>query len=251
VDTSRSVHETASAVLTECLDALIDRIVNDWRPLLDGWRASDPGRATIARIDERVRQGARVYPAAVFRALELTPASEVRVVILGQDPYHGEGQATGLAFSVSRGKPFPPSLRNVFKELQRDIRVPLPATGDLRHWARQGVLLLNTCLTVEDAQPGAHEAWGWESLTDIVIARLAGDLRPKVFMLWGARAQRKLDLIEERGALHLTLCCNHPSPLSASRPPRPFLGASHFSQASLFLARERRDTPIIDWRLDA
>ena len=251
MDTSRVDHEPGGTWLKEPLDALIDRIDNDWRPLLDSWRASDQGHSTIARIDERVRKGARVYPAAVFRALELTPAAEVRVVILGQDPYHGEGQATGLAFSVSPGKPFPPSLRNIFKELQRDIRVPLPATGDLSHWARQGVLLLNTCLTVEDAEPGAHETWGWESLTDLVISRLAADPCLKVFMLWGAWAQRKLSLIEDRCAEHLTLCCNHPSPLSASRPPRAFVGASHFSQASLFLAVGRGDTPIIDWRLGA
>jgi uracil-DNA glycosylase len=249
--TLRCEDEQGSTLLLEPLDALIDRIDNDWRSLLDAWRSSEQGRATILRVDERVRAGVKVYPAGVFRALAMTPAAAARVVILGQDPYHGAGQADGLAFSVPCGKSFPPSLRNIFKELQRDIRVAAPSTGDLSHWAEQGVLLLNSCLTVEDAKAGSHSVWGWQFLTDLIIDRLVSDSRPKVFMLWGGWAQRKLGLIKDRGGQHLTLLCNHPSPLSAMRPPRPFLGASHFSQASDFLMAQHGDSAIINWRLGA
>jgi uracil-DNA glycosylase len=249
VNAAHAEYESASARLLEPLDSLIDQVDSDWRPLLNDWRLSDPGRATISRVDERVRQGATVYPAAVFRALEMTPAADTRVVILGQDPYHGDGQANGLAFSVSRGKPIPPSLRNIFKEMQRDVFLGSPATGDLSHWAQQGVLLLNACLTVDAGKAGAHSAWGWQLLTDSIIGQLAADRRPKVFMLWGSWAQQKLRLIKDRGPEHLTLLCNHPSPLSAGRPPRPFFGACHFSQASKFMDERRGDVRNIDWRI--
>jgi len=157
----------------------------------------------------------------------------VRVVILGQDPYHGRGQAEGLAFSVAPGVPFPPSLRNIFKELQRDLGEPFPPLhlpgGSLERWARKGVLLLNTCLTVEEGLPASHSGKGWEVLTDAVIRHVSDNAQPCVFMLWGAHAQGKRALID--AGRHLVLAANHPSPLSALRPPAPFIGCGHFSQA--------------------
>jgi uracil-DNA glycosylase len=166
------------------------------------------------------------------------------VVILGQDPYHGPSQAHGLAFSVPPGVRPPPSLRNIFLELQRDLGGAPPSDGSLERWARQGVLLLNAVLTVEDGSPGAHARLGWESLTTTLLARLAGDARPKVFMLWGAQAQAQARRAEV-GEPHLVLEANHPSPLSARRPPAPFLGCRHFSRANEFLAAHNRG--VIDW----
>jgi len=168
-----------------------------------------------------------------LRALLLTPPEEVRVVILGQDPYHGRGQAEGLAFSVAPGVALPPSLRNIFKELQRDLGTPFPEFpnpgGSLVRWAQRGVLLLNTCLTVEEGQPASHSNRGWEVLTDAVIQHVSQHAKPSVFMLWGAHAQSKKSLIDT--SRHLVLMSNHPSPLSALRPPVPFLGNAHFSKA--------------------
>ncbi len=158
------------------------------------------------------------------------------MVILGQDPYHGRGQAHGLAFSVPPGVRVPPSLRNIFKEIERDLGTPPPAFpvpgGSLVHWAEQGALLLNTVLTVEEAQPGSHAKRGWEVLTDALIAHVAGEAQPVVFMLWGAHAQSKRALIT--APQHLVLCANHPSPLSALRPPVPFIGCGHFGKARAF-----------------
>jgi uracil-DNA glycosylase len=182
---------------------------------------------------QRLEGGATIFPPQPLRALQLTPPESVRVVILGQDPYHGRGQAEGLAFSVAPGVALPPSLRNIFKELQRDLGTPLPAFpdpgGSLVRWARQGVLLLNTCLTVEEGQPASHAGKGWEVLTDAVIASVSQHTSHTVFMLWGNHAQGKRHLIEAKR--HLVLCANHPSPLSALRPPIPFMGCGHFSQA--------------------
>jgi uracil-DNA glycosylase len=158
------------------------------------------------------------------------------VVILGQDPYHGRGQAEGLAFSVAPGVPLPPSLRNIFKELERDLGTPFPRFpmpgGSLVKWATHGVLLLNTCLTVEEGQPASHSGRGWELLTDAVIRHVAETGRPTVFMLWGAHAQGKRALID--GKRHKILLANHPSPLSALRPPLPFIGCGHFGEAKLW-----------------
>ena len=176
-----------------------------------------------------------IYPPEPLRALALTPLHSTRVVILGQDPYHGPGQAEGLAFSVPPGVKIPPSLRNIFKELQRDLGLPPAASGHLGAWARRGVLLLNTCLTVEDGAPASHAKLGWEALTDALIQAAAQDAAPKVFMLWGAHAQAKAALIAAAGPQHLLLQANHPSPLSATRPPRPFIGCGHFSQAAAWL----------------
>ena len=189
-------------------------------------------------LQQRLDGGAVVFPPQPLRALQLTAPESVRVVILGQDPYHGRGQAEGLAFSVATGVQIPPSLRNIFKELQRDPGVPAPAWpvpgGSLVRWARQGVLLLNTCLTVEEGLPASHAGRGWERFTDAVIRLVSQGADPVVFLLWGAHAQSKRDLIDARR--HLVLSANHPSPLSALRPPAPFIGCGHFSQTLAWLA---------------
>jgi uracil-DNA glycosylase len=234
--------------LEEPLPVLLDRVPAGWRSLVDHWRASSEGRALLAHVEARREAGATIYPARVFHALELTPREAVRVVILGQDPYHGPGQAEGLAFSVPAGEKLPPSLRNIGKELARDLGCAMPAHGHLGAWARQGVLLLNTSFTVEDGQPGSHARRGWEALSDAIVATVAGDPGDKVFMLWGAHAQAKQSLIEASGGgRHLVLQSNHPSPLSATRPPVPFLGCGHFSAANRFL--QAHGMPSIDWRL--
>ena len=204
-----------------------------WQPLVDGFFASAAGVKLQAFLGERLTAGATIFPPQPLRALALTPPEQVRVVILGQDPYHGRGQAEGLAFSVAPGVAIPPSLRNIFKELQRDLGTappPFPQPGgSLVKWARNGVLLLNTCLTVEEAQPASHAGRGWEVLTDAVIRHVSDVAQPTVFMLWGAHAQSKRPLIDAQR--HKVLAANHPSPLSAQRPPVPFIGCGHFSQA--------------------
>ena len=202
--------------------------------------ASAAGRKLLTFLQARLDAGAVIFPPRPLRALELTPPEEVRVVILGQDPYHGRGQAEGLAFSVAPDVALPPSLRNIFKELQRDLGTPPPVFpqpgGSLVKWATNGVLLLNTTLTVEEGQPASHSGQGWELLTDAVIRHVAQGQRPVVFMLWGSHAQAKRAVIpQDRG--HLVLKANHPSPLSALRPPVPFIGCGHFGQAREF--RER------------
>ena len=213
--------------------------------MLRRWRDSAAGQALVKAVDARVAAGASVYPAQVFRAFELTPPSEVRVLILGQDPYHGPGQAEGLAFSVPAGQKLPPSLRNIFKELQRDLGVAPPAQGSLLSWAHQGVLLLNTSLTVEDGQAGSHAKLGWQALTDAVCLALADDPAAKVFMLWGAHAQAKAPLLARPA--HCVLASNHPSPLSALRAPAPFIGNGHFGLANRFLRAAGR--PEVAWHL--
>jgi uracil-DNA glycosylase len=231
--------------LAEPLERVLDRAPASWRPLIDAWRASAAGQALIGFVAARQSAAATIYPAHLLRALELTPRERVRVVILGQDPYHGPDQAEGLAFSVPRGQRLPPSLRNVFRELQRDVGLAIPAHGHLGAWARQGVLLLNTTLSVERGLPGAHAKHGWEALTDEIILAIAEVESPSVFMLWGAQAQAKAPLLAaHRG--HLVLQSNHPSPLSASRGPQPFLGSGHFSAANRYLTAH--GVAPIDWR---
>ena len=222
----------------DALDA--SQVQADWQPLVQSFLSSTGGQQLQDFLQSRRAAGAVIYPPKPFRALQLTALAQVRVVILGQDPYHGAGQAEGLAFSVARGIKIPPSLRNIFKELQRDLNLTLPAHGSLQSWAAQGVLLLNTCLTVEDGQPASHAKRGWEKLTDSLIAACAQKKTPVVFMLWGAHAQAKRDLITLHNvdARHLVLSANHPSPLSALRPPEPFIGCGHFGQARLWLAAQ-------------
>lgn len=208
-----------------------------WAPLVREFWASPAGVGLAAFLRARVGRSP-VYPPEPLRALTLAGPEAVSVVILGQDPYHGPGQAEGLAFSVAPGVKIPPSLRNIFKELQRDNGTLPPAQGSLVRWAEQGVLLLNTCLTVEDGLPASHSGQGWEVLTDAVIRRCSDAGPPKVFLLWGAHAQKKLPLID--ASRHLVLCANHPSPLSASRGPVPFLGCGHFGRANRWLVEQGR-----------
>jgi uracil-DNA glycosylase len=207
--------------------------------LVDAFLSSEVGLALSRRLTDAVHAGDTIYPPEPFRALSLTPLSQVRVVILGQDPYHGPGQAEGLAFSVARGVRLPPSLRNIFKELQQSLGIPMPTDGSLVRWAKQGVLLLNTCLTVQAGQAGSHARWGWEVLSDQLVQTVAQSSRPVVFMLWGAQAQAKQALIEAaaKSGRDLVLMANHPSPLSALRAPVPFIGCGHFAQANVFLAQ--------------
>lgn len=211
-------------------------VAPDWQPTVEAFLASPAGLALGDFIRARLQAGATVFPPRPFRALELTALASVRAVILGQDPYHGLGQAEGLAFSVAPGVKLPPSLRNIFKE-----RGEQAANGSLVDWARRGVLLLNTSLTVEEGQPASHARRGWEQLTDALIARVAATASPCVYFLWGAHAQAKVSLIESTIRAHdreaLILQTNHPSPLSASRAPVPFIGSGQFEQARQWLAQ--------------
>lgn len=215
-------------------------LAEGWQPTVDAFLSSSVGLRLASFIRERLAAGATIYPPRPFRALELTPLHSVRAVILGQDPYHGPGQAEGLAFSVRAGVKLPPSLRNIFKELGCAADEQ-PPTGSLADWARRGVLLLNASLTVEDGQPGSHAKKGWEVLTDALLTEVAARASPCVYMLWGAHAQAKAALVEETAMRHgreaLVLQANHPSPLSANRPPVPFLGCGHFALARDWLAQ--------------
>jgi uracil-DNA glycosylase len=218
----------------------------DWQAAL-GPALADP---RLIALDERLRaeeaDGTPVFPPRRQRllALTLTPLAAVRVVILGQDPYHGAGQAHGLAFSVPQGTRLPPSLRNIFKELAADCGGPVRTDGDLSDWAQQGVLLLNTTLTVAEGRAGSHAGRGWEGLTDAILQAVARQAAPTVFILWGNHAQAKVARIPELGlgTPHLLLPSVHPSPLSASRG---FFGSRPFSQTNAFLAANGRGR--IDW----
>jgi len=211
-----------------------------WAQVVDGFFASTAGQSLSSFLRERLAAGAVVYPPRPLRALETTPLAEVHAVILGQDPYHGPGQAEGLAFSVPDGVKLPPSLRNIYKELHVGRDGSSPSSGSLLRWAQHGVLLLNAILTVEDGRPGSHAKRGWEALTDAVLAEVAARATPCVYLLWGAHAQAKAGLVESTARAHgrdaLVLQANHPSPLSASRPPVPFLGCGHFAEARAWLA---------------
>ena len=215
-----------------------------WRPFLSEAIAS-PWYAELSRFVDEERARGRVYPPPddVFHALSRTPPDEARVVILGQDPYHGEGQAHGLAFSVRRGVARPPSLVNIHRELQEDLGHPIPSHGCLECWADRGVLLLNTVLTVREGEAGSHAGKGWEKLTDAILTRLAERERPLVFALWGGHAQRKSKLVDR--SPHVVIQGVHPSPLSAHRG---FLGSRPFSAINRALA-ERGEQPI-DWRIE-
>lgn len=185
----------------------------------------------------------KIYPPMndIYNALRYTSYSDTKVVILGQDPYHGYGQAHGLCFSVQPGVKFPPSLQNIFKELNSEIGMPMPKTGELTGWAKQGVLLLNTTLTVREGIPQSHKGRGWETLTDKIISKLNDKSTPTVFILWGGNARAKKNLITN--SAHLILECAHPSPLSAYTG---FFGCDHFVKANHFL--ENRGTKPIDWQ---
>ena len=206
---------------------------------------AEPYMADLKRFlgTERER-GKKIFPKGRewFRALDLTPLEKVRVVILGQDPYHGEGQAHGLCFSVQPGVRPPPSLLNIYKELESDLGITRPTHGFLEHWASQGVLLLNSVLTVQMGQAASHRDRGWERFTDRIIREVNARSEPVVFMLWGSYAQKKADFVDARK--HLVLKAAHPSPLSAHSG---FFGCRHFSKANAFL--QSRGLRPIDWAL--
>ena len=202
-----------------------------WQQVLQG-EFDAPYFADLARfVHQEYRQGPCYPPAAaIFNAFNLCPFDRVKVVILGQDPYHEPGQAEGLCFSVADGVPFPPSLQNIFKEVADDTGAPIPASGSLRRWAGQGVLLLNATLTVRAHAAASHAGHGWEQFTDAVVSRLANGRDHLVFILWGSHAQRKGALVDRQR--HLVLASPHPSPLSAYRG---FFGNHHFSLANAYL----------------
>ncbi|ASR51389.1 uracil-DNA glycosylase [Blastomonas fulva] len=222
---------------------VVPQIRPAWRDALADEFAAPYMAELKAFLLERKAAGARIFPPGSqwFRALDLTPPDSVRVVILGQDPYHGPGQAHGLCFSVQPGVRPPPSLINIYKELERDLAIMPPAHGFLEPWARQGVLLLNAVLTVEMGEAGSHQGRGWERFTDAVIARVNAQQQPVVFLLWGSHAQKKAGNVDAR---HLVLKAPHPSPLSAHRG---FLGCGHFGKANAFLEAAGRNP--IDWQL--
>lgn len=217
---------------------------SDWHDLVEAFWKQPVGKKLRERLQQAQMQGSRIYPLEVFRALKLTPLSQVKVVILGQDPYHGPDQAEGLAFSVATGHKVPPSLRTIKKELLRDLGLDTLDHTSLIPWAKQGVLLLNTTLTVEEGRPASHAQWGWRTLTDQLIEAVSENTQHTVFLLWGSHAQSKQNLIKGRD--HLVLTANHPSPLAAYRAPQPFIGCGHFSATNQWLI-EHHKTPI-DWR---
>jgi uracil-DNA glycosylase len=224
-----------------------DAVPDSWRAALAQVLATPKSRALGGFLQAEETAGKHIYPPRGSRltALALTPLDAVKVVILGQDPYHGPGQAHGLCFSVQDGVRTPPSLVNIYKELHTDLGLPIPNHGNLSNWARQGVLLLNAALTVEDGKPAAHQGKGWEEITDAVVAAVAAKAEPCVFLLWGSHARKKaLSVPGLMQSHHLVLTAPHPSPLSAHSG---FLGCRHFSQANAFLAAKGRGA--VDWQL--
>ena len=224
-----------------------EAIPESWRPALEPVLTAPEARRLGGWLGSEEAAGRTVYPprGQRLRAFELTPLEAVRVVILGQDPYHGQGQAMGLCFAVPEGCAVPPSLANIYKELEADCGVPRPAHGDLSGWAKQGVLLLNTCLTVEAGKTGSHAGRGWEAITDAAVAAAAARPEPSVFILWGSHAQAKAARIPElANGRHCLIESPHPSPLSAYRG---FFGSRPFSRANAFLAQHGRGA--IDWRV--
>jgi uracil-DNA glycosylase len=225
-----------------------ETIPESWQAVLEPVLTTPEARKLGGWLKAEEAAGKQVYPPRGTRlaALALTPLDQVRCVILGQDPYHGAGQAHGLAFSVQDGVRPPPSLVNIFKELEADLGLPRPQTGDLSRWAEQGVLLLNNTLTVEAGQAGSHAGHGWDSVTDACVAAVAARAEPTVFILWGSHARKKASRVPAlgRAGQHLVLTSAHPSPLSAHNG---FFGSRPFSQTNAFLEGHGRGA--IDWRL--
>ena len=216
-----------------------------WKARVGDYLLRPEMRALSAFLRERAAAGARIFPPArnIFAAFDATPFDRVKVVVLGQDPYHGPGQAHGLCFSVQPDVPVPPSLLNMYKEIERDLGLPRPDHGYLMPWARQGVLLLNAVLTVEQGKAGAHQGRGWEEFTDHVVEVLDREREGLVFMLWGSDAKSKQQFITNPA--HLVLKAAHPSPLSAYNG---FFGCRHFSKANEFL--RANGMKEIDWSID-
>lgn len=221
------------------------RLPPSWREALTPVLESERVQRLHGFLDAEEAAGKRIYPPkdSRFRAFELTPLDAVKVVILGQDPYHGSGQAHGLSFSVPEGVKVPPSLVNIYKEIASDCGGMRPEHGNLEHWARQGVLLLNASLSVEEGRAGSHQKQGWEAVTDAAVAAVVAREEPSVFLLWGNHARRKAERVPGlMDGRHLVLSAAHPSPLSAHNG---FFGCRHFSQANAFLEAKGRGT--IEW----
>ncbi|MEN1928879.1 uracil-DNA glycosylase [Luteimonas sp. MJ250] len=220
------------------------RLESSWKARVGDWFERDDMLALSAFLRERQAAGVRIFPPGpdIFAAFDATPFDDVRVVVLGQDPYHGAGQAHGLCFSVRPGVRVPPSLDNIYKEIQRDLGMTRPDHGCLLPWARRGVLLLNAVLTVEEGCPGSHQRKGWEGFTDHVVDVLNRERDGLVFMLWGAYAQAKGKVIDANR--HRVLRSTHPSPLSAHRG---FLGCGHFSATNAYLTHS--GGAALDWSL--
>lgn len=217
------------------------KIHPSWAARLQGEFEADYFKSLTEFVRKEYRLGACYPPGGkIFNAFDLCPFEQVKVVVIGQDPYHEEGQAEGLCFSVAEGVPHPPSLQNIFKEIEADLGRPAPQSGSLERWAEQGVLLLNATLTVRAHQAGSHQGKGWERFTDAVIARLSEERDHLVFLLWGSFAQKK-GLVVDRNR-HLVLCSAHPSPLSAYRG---FFGNHHFSLANDYLIKHQKSP--INW----
>jgi len=217
------------------------KIAPEWKVRLSEEFGKPYFQQLVAFVKSEYKSGT-VYPPGpeIFKAFDACPFDKVTVVIIGQDPYHGPGQANGLCFSVNDNVRMPPSLVNIFKEIQADLGKPFPPTGNLERWARQGVLLLNATLTVRASSPGSHQNKGWEIFTDAVIRRLSEEKENVVFMLWGAYAQKKGEVIDR--SRHLVLKAAHPSPFSADRG---FFGCGHFSKANAYLKSKALNE--IDW----
>ena len=224
---------------------MAEPVPTSWRPALESVLATPEARRLGGWLRGEEEAGRAIYPprGSRLRALELTPLDAVKVVILGQDPYHGPGQAMGLSFSVPQGVKVPPSLANIYKELESDLGMARPAHGDLTRWAGQGVLLLNNTLTVEDGKAGSHAGRGWDAITDACVAAVAARGEPSVFILWGSHAQAKAKRIAGlRSGQHCLIESPHPSPLSAHRG---FFGSRPFSRANTFLSAAGRGA--VDW----
>jgi len=246
----------AGNALTSCGALATDNLPADWAGALGAPDTQAALNKIAMAIDQALARGELIFPADPWRALRLTPLSNVKVVILGQDPYHGPDQAQGLAFSVDNHVKCPPSLRNIFQEIDRDPRLhesPLrtQSSNDLSRWAHQGVLLLNTTLTVKAGQAASHARLGWQTIAEQLIKAVAQSAQPVAFLLWGNHAQRLAPLIESTASIslktvvgpRLTLQCNHPSPLSARRGATPFIGCGHFGDTNQWLASQGL-TPI-------
>lgn len=224
-----------------------EAVPETWRAAIEPVLALPASRQLGGFLTAEEAAGKRIFPprGQRLRALELTPLDQVKVVILGQDPYHGAGQAHGLCFSVQDGVKVPPSLVNIYKEIAEDLGLPRPAHGNLEKWARQGVLLLNNALTVEEGRAGSHQNMGWEAITDAAVAAVAERDAPTVFMLWGSHARNKAARVPGlKQGPHLVLTAPHPSPLSAHTG---WFGSGHFSKANAFLEQHGRGA--IDWSL--
>ena len=220
------------------------KIEASWKEVLSNVFKSTYFLQTAAHIKTELATGANIFPAgsAIFNAFNQTPFNNIKVVILGQDPYHGSGQAMGLSFSVPHGVKPPPSLVNIFKELKSDIGLPIPTQGDLTPWAKQGVLLLNAVLTVRENEPASHAKIGWMHFTDAVIRKISDEKKGVIFLLWGKFAEQKQTLIDE--TKHFVLKAAHPSPFSADKG---FFGCKHFSKTNELLAKQ--GLQVIDWHI--